>query len=446
MRQLFARCFFLLSLRVFSTKSVVSVSDSVSAAFCRHAMAVTDDDRRAFITEQVSSDLQYVLQEADIALRNQYEITQHYRNLRVFAAMADDKTELRRALRTDFRLDAAADVATRAEVARVVTAWEMAKELASKEQELKAESKVMGMPRVLQHSERQAMLKAVEAALGKLQDSEVPSNEYLALKVEECEANEPQAATLDEVTSKQDTTTQSLQSSLDSAGHVRITKMKAKGKLPEGSEDLRRVLKIEAITWLCMTAKFRQKNWLAGMDLQAWLRYTDYVLGDRVFGLKVPVDGQQQLVRPSWTIVLNYEHRMRREAFKLVNSGQATLVEALQQVVRDADIKESFFTTPVALTAKSSNKWRRTDYKGDEKGKGGKGKGKGKSKKGDKSFNGSSLVSQTPDGREICFAYNAQGCRGSCGRVHSCRVRGCHKEHSAREHQKYAKKDDRQDE
>ena len=234
MLQLLARCFFPLSLRVFSTKSVVSVSDSVSAAFCRHAMAVTDDDRRAFITEQVSSDLQYVLQEADIALRNQYEITQHYRNLRVFAAMADDKTELRRALRTDFRLDAAADVATRAEVARVVTAWEMAKELASKEQELKAESKVMGMPRVLQHSERQAMLKAVEAALGKLQDSEVPSNEYLALKVEECEANEPQAATLDEVTSKQDTTTQSLQSSLDSAGHVRITKMKWRLLLKKG--------------------------------------------------------------------------------------------------------------------------------------------------------------------------------------------------------------------
>ena len=182
----------------------------------------------------------------------------------------------------------------------------------------------MGMPRVLQHSERQAMLKAVEATLGKLQDSEVPSNKYLAVKVEECESNEPQASTLDEVTSKQDTTTQSLQSSLGAAGHVRITKTKTKGKLPEGSEDLRRVLKIEAITWLCMTAKFRQKNWLAGLDLQSWLRYTDYVLGDRVFGLKVPVDGQQQLVRPSWTIVLNYEHRMRREAFKMVNSGQAT--------------------------------------------------------------------------------------------------------------------------
>ena len=410
--------------------------------------AITDEDRRSFVTSNASSDLQYVLQESDVSLRNQYEICQRYRNLKVFAAMADAKAELRQALKDDFRIDHAADVASHAEVARIITAWEMARELASKEQELRAESKVLGMPRILQHSERQAMLKAVETVLGKLQESEVPSNEYLALKVEECESNEPQASTLDEVTSKHDTSTQSLQSSLDAAGHVRITKTKTKGKLPESSEDLRRLLKIEAITWLCMTAKFKQKAWLAGLELQHWLRYTDYVLGDRVFGLRVPVDGNQQLVRPAWTIVLNYEHRMRREAFKLVNSGQCSLSTALEQVVKDADLKESYFTTPIALTAQHSNKWRRTDFKGDGKGKDGKGKdgkGKGKGKKGDKSYNGQSLTTHTPDGREICFAYNAQGCRGNCGRVHCCRVKGCHRNHSAREHQKYSKKEDKQE-
>ena len=195
------------------------------------------------MTSNASSDLQYVLQESDVSLRNQYEICQHYKNLKVFGAMADDKAELRQALKDDFRIDHTADVATRAEVARIITAWEMARELASKEQELRAESKVLGMPRILQHSERQAMLKAVETVLGKLQESEVPSNEYLALKVEECESNEPQASTLDEVTSKHDTSTQSLQSSLDAAGHARITKTKAKGKLPESSEDLRRLRK-----------------------------------------------------------------------------------------------------------------------------------------------------------------------------------------------------------
>ena len=55
-------------------------------------------------------------------------------------------------------------------------------------------------------------------------------------------------------------------------------------------------------------------------------------------------------------------------------------------------------------------------------------------------FNGNTLVTHTPDNRELCFAVKAQGCSGKCGRVHACRVRGCYGKHSAREHHKYATK------
>ena len=408
-----------------------------------------DPARRAYIAANVSADLQYVLDEAETSLANQYNITQHYKTLKMFAAMADTKNEIRNALRDDFHLDQAASAANRAEVARVVTAWEISKELATKEHELRAESKVLGMPRTLQHSERQAMLKAVETVVGRLQDAEIPSNEYLAQKVEECEQNEPLASTLDEVTSKQDTTTASLQSSLDAGGHVRITKMKVKGKMPDSSEELRRALKVEAITWLCMASKFKAKAWLAGLELRDWLRYIDHLLGDRVFGLKIPVDGVTQLVRPSWTIIISYEHKLRKEAFKLVNNGEATLKQALERVTKDADIKEGYFTTPIALTSSQGSKWRRMNSKGEpgnptgagfQKGKGkGKFQKKGKSREDNRDFNGSALVANTPDGRELCFAYNAQGCKGKCGRVHACRVHGCYQQHSAREHDKYVK-------
>ena len=178
-----------------------------------------------------------------------------------------------------FRIDQAADAATRAEVARIVTSWEVSRELASKEQELRAEAKVLGMPRILQHSERQSMLKAVEGVIGKLQEAETPSNEYLALKGEETENNEPTASSLDEVTSN---FTSALQSSLDSTGHVRVTKTKLKGELPDDTESLRRVLKLEGIAWLCVAAKFKHKHWLHGLTLADWTKYTDYILGDRV--------------------------------------------------------------------------------------------------------------------------------------------------------------------
>ena len=139
-------------------------------------MAVSDDEKRAYIAQHVSADLQYVWQDNDVSLQNQYVLSQHYKSLKVFSTFCDTKAEVRTALKDDFRIDQATDAPTRAEVARIVTSWEVARELASKEKELRAESKVLGMPRILQHSERQAMLKAVEGVVGKLQEAETPSN------------------------------------------------------------------------------------------------------------------------------------------------------------------------------------------------------------------------------------------------------------------------------
>lgn len=414
------------------------------------AMALTDNERRSYLSAHVSTDLQFAWSDSNVSLAAQYNLAQHYKTLRVFASMADSKADLRTALRTDYAMDQNASPEMRADVAKIVTSWELSRELSKKEQELRAEAKVLGMPRTIQHSERQAMIKAVEQTIGKLQESETPSNEYLATKVEECENNEPVALPLDEVTSKFDATTSSLQSSLDAGGHLRVVKTKSKGKLPENTETLRKMLKLEGITWLCMAAKFRTKPWLHGLTLNDWLKYTDYVLGDKVFGLKIQLDGQSHAVKPPWTVLLTYEHRLRKEAFKLIMAGTHSMSEALAHVVKDADIKECYFTTPIALGIGSmshqsdENKWRRLSGKGFGGQKGGNpgGKSKGKSAKGKQrtqtDFNGNTLVSKTPDGRELCYAFNAQGCAGKCGRVHACRVRGCYGKHSAREHSKYA--------
>eukprot|EP00435_Cladocopium_sp_Y103_P032503 s2139_g8.t1 len=273
------------------------------------------------------------------------------------------------------------------------------------------------------------------------------SNEYLALKVEECESNEPQALGLDEVSSRSDTSSSALQTTLDASGHVRVTKVKTKGRLPEDTESLRRALKLEAVSWLCMSAKFRNKTWLHGLELQQWTKYTEYLLGEKVLGLKFNVEGQTHSVKPPWAVILSYEQKMRKEVFKWVQAGTHTIAEGLIAVIKDAELKEAHFTAPIALgvgwnsqrAIQQPNKWQRTNSTGKSQPKGSKGgKGKGKSNKGNnRDFNGNSLVIHTPDGRELCFAFNAQGCSGKCGRVHACRVRGCYGKQSAREHQKY---------
>ena len=187
------------------------------------------------------------------------------------------------------------------------------------------------------------------------------------------------------------------------------------------------------------------------------------MLGDKVYGLMLTIDGHTQPVRPPWSVLLTYEHRLRKEAMKLILAGTHSMVQALSHVVKDADIKECYFTTPIALGVgfqsqqSSEGKWRKLGGKGNFSGshpssfkgnyskgkpyKGGFGKGKGRNNSVlTRDDNNNALVSKTPDGRELCYAFNAQGCNNKCGRVHACRVKGCYGSHSAREHHKYADK------
>ncbi|CAE7332120.1 unnamed protein product, partial [Symbiodinium microadriaticum] len=308
----------------------------------------------------VDADLQYVLQEAGS----------------------------RAAAATDFGIPNDTP-AGRQQTAAIVAAWEIAKEISSKEIELRAQARALNQPRVLQTQERQAMLRAVSAAYGKLNEAEAPSAEYLALKAEETEQNEPTAAQLDTITSKRDSQTASIQSSVDPAGHLRITKTKQKVEMPQNSEAYRRVIKVEEYAWLAMQARYKSKSWLQELTMADFTSFVDFVLGERVAGLRLEQTtgydhNNNAQFRPPWGIVLRYEYRMHKEAFRLVNEDGLTLKAALLAVTKDTEMKEVHFVTPLTLTAfPMPSKWTRRTDKGDKGGKGDpKGGRKGKENKG----------------------------------------------------------------
>ena len=66
------------------------------------------------------------------------------------------------------------------------------------------------------------------------------------------------------------------------------------------------------------------------------------------------MDGQQQSLRPSWALVLQYEHKLRRKAFKLVNPGECTLHAALKQVVTDTDAQPESLKTSKTFSVGST--------------------------------------------------------------------------------------------
>ena len=417
------------------------------AAMCA---AMDPGVQREYVRDNMDADLQFILGESGVELENQAAIARHYGSLRKFSALGDDRAAIRTACLQDFAIPADTPHA-RAQTASVVAAWETAKEYMAKEIELKAEAKILGQPRVLQIHERQAMIRAVELVHGSLNDAECPSSDYLSIKAEETECNEPTAAPLDEIVSKQASTNSQIQSAVDTTGHIRVTRTKTKAKMPSSTEEYRRVMKVEMFSWLCMASRYKSKHWLHGLTSTPFLKFTEFILGDRVYGLQIPSstgDNSQQRVKPDWTVILAFEHKLRKEAMKKVHNGH-TLADALEAVIRDPDLKEAYFTTPMALKASMPEpqpfKYQRFGNKGSfggkqfstySKGKGKGSKGKTKSKSMDTRLKGLNLAWRTPDGRELCFAWNTGDCDGSCGRVHQCRVKGCYASHKAVEHSK----------
>ena len=192
-----------------------------------------------------------------------------------------------------------------------------------------------------------------------------------------------------------------------------MTRTKANAKVPTTTKEYRRVMKVEAYSWLCMASRYRSKHWLHGLTLDPFNKFTEYILGDKVFGIQIPSsagDSTQQKVRPEWSIVLAYEQKLRKEAMKKVLEGN-TLADSLLAVIRGPDLKEAYFTTPAALKssmsdAQPSYQWQRTSSKGNfggeqsvgfSKGKGKSSKGKSKGKSIDQRMKGLSLAWRTPD-------------------------------------------------
>ena len=151
-----------------------------------------------------------------------------------------------------------------------------------------------------------------------LEDRDTPSADYLSQKVEEVEQGELLASQLDEIGSKDEALTLSIQSSVDSSGRLRITRERKKSKLPNNSEELRAKLKLESNAFVMLGAKFRNRAWFQGLVPNDYSKFVDWLLGEKVYGLQVPkiaAEGTRPL-NPPWSILLRLEHQVRKEAYK----------------------------------------------------------------------------------------------------------------------------------
>jgi hypothetical protein len=236
-------------------------------------------------------------------------------------------------------------------------------------------------------------------------------------------------------------------------GALKIRRSMTKVSLPSDSESLRRRVRILGVTFDLAKAKNPSRAWLRTCSKEVWADHLDYILGDTVFGFDIKAAGRS--IRPPWDLILSYEQEIRKEAIRLVLYEGSDLASAMHAARHGTEHRERFFVTPcmcsmvaaaAATPAPNRGKGGQKGHPGDNGdyvispgagpygGKPGKDRRKGKGKgKGSKAKVPDGKATHTPDGQQICFAFNSiTGCSGGCGRVHCCR--SCFGKHTLLEH------------
>jgi hypothetical protein len=221
--------------------------------------------------------------------------------------------------------------------------------------------------------------------------------------------------------------------------------------LPTDPESFRRRIKLLGATYVMALMKNPGNPWLRTSTPEVWQEHVEYILGERVYGLRM-ADASSD-IKPDWSTVLTYEHELRKESVRLIQYEGLDLAAAFTAARRDMEVRERCFTAPslagmVRATlqsgrAASSGDHGRAASSGDHSGgrggrdfsggKGGRDQGHrggvrngAKSPKGKGSAKGTKKGNwhrTTADNRPICFKYNeGLKCDEPCGRAHCCQI------------------------
>eukprot|EP00435_Cladocopium_sp_Y103_P047618 s2321_g14.t1 len=186
--------------------------------------------------------------------------------------------------------------------------------------------------------------------------------------------------------------------------------------MPVSSEELRAKLKLECNTMLMLAALFRDKPWFTNLSAKVYQQYVDFLLGDQIFQLQIPKgDGSSQTMAasPSWDLMINFEHKLRKEAYRRTLREGKALTTSSAEVMADANFKKTYFVTPLTLELARPNNPRpgQAMVSGREETLEATRAGRRKRKvqegqAGGQLHNAGFVYSTTPDGRQICYGFN----------------------------------------
>ena len=401
------------------------------------ALAVLSAVQKAAAVEAASSDIKYHLSEIGVAAEVQEAVFHSgVTSLRLLSGLDESRDLVRECLKTELGLDSADGMATRKQVALLISAWEASKLQVAAEDSAKMEAKANHWPRPVGVTEHAAMRKAVRARLGTLNEKEVPGKAFIGTKLEQVENNEPRVEDLRDVASLDDGESEFLTGLVETSGAVKVRKGSNSIAPPKDAEALRLRHRRIGLAWMFVSTKHKNRPWLADITVEDYRVHSDYILGQYVNGLVSKNSQGQMVAKVTWQGTLDYDHEVRKKAYELVRSGlEVTVAAALKKAGRDSETRQLHLLDPMTLEAAGNFSAAPPPKRSFEEGnahppwrqvklaKGGKGKGAGKGKGGsDKGKKKDGLWTKVGNDF-ICFAWQKGGdpaCDGSCQMRHLC--------------------------
>ena len=137
----------------------------------------------------------------------------------------------------------------------------------------------------------------------------------------------------------------------DAKGTLSLKKGGSKTAMPSGPEQLRLRLTVLQNTLIMIQLKHPGRRELEDVNFALFEKYKEYLLGDYCYGLRSSEDSGSLV--PPWSLVLSYEHAIRKHAYKVMATAGYSFGAALVHAYKEPSVKERNFTTPLSLTQSS---------------------------------------------------------------------------------------------
>ena len=307
--------------------------------------------------------------------------------LNMLAAIATTREELKAFARDSLTIDGGARAEDVVKFATLFLAWQSSCSRVRIQDELNSELAAQKQPKAVPPMEMQSLRTQFERAYYRMKDVEVPARASFEDLCEQLDSGELRPMSLRHFGSKaddEDVEAGTLQ--LGKAGQVKIRRSRIETAAPVDMESFRAKITFMANHFIFAKFRYSNKASLAGLNPFTFLDYLGYLTGKHVASLESQTIDGISLHRPSVKMVVHYDHQMRKEVVEQMNAG-TTMVDCLQEVVKNSDLRERHFSTPLAVSSAAQSLEKAA---GKEREKGdrwhpypppkGKGKGKGKSK------------------------------------------------------------------